>query len=220
MSLLNRLNSRKVPPETPAEQVNKSDPIRSRMIPAEAMEFLRAAALTRVNLVVAGDAGTGKTTLIAALVAWLAERPEPEKANVTINAGMLSLIRLGVPYLAELTVPTGSDSLPHLYTLMLAAAPAMTQAEFYELLNLTPTLLIELQRLKDGRPRVMLVGELQPDGTLKTIFEFKYAGEIDGKSVGRLDLVVPYKGMRVMEHMEAGGIILPNYFSFGGGRDK
>jgi hypothetical protein len=211
MSLWKKHNAGQVPPQTPEEP--KPDPIWTGMISPEAKEILRAAAITGVNLIIAGGAGTGKTTLIEALVAWL---PESVKANVTINAGLLALIRLGVPYLAEVTVPSGGDSLPHLYSLMLAAAPGMTQAEFHELLNGTPTLLIELKQLEGGKRKVTLIAEIQPDGTLKAIFDFTPIELVDGRFVGGLKPVVAigWTQMRVMDHIVAGGIYLPPVWNF------
>lgn len=185
------------------------DVIRSGMISTDALEFLWAAAIAGVNVIIAGDTGTGKTTVIDAIVAWLDKRPEPVKPNVTSNAGLLTPIRQGVPYLSELTVPSGSESLLHLYTLMLAAAPAMTQTEFYELLNQTPTLLIELQQLKDTSRRITLIAEILPDGALMTMYYFELTHEEQGRIMGRMRPEVLSLSRRTLDRIEAAGIDLP-----------
>ncbi len=229
----------------------------------EFIEFIKACVLAKLNIVVSGGTGTGKTTMLNLFSAYipnderiitiedaaelqlrqehvisLEARPkniegkgEVTRGDLVVNAlrmrpdriivgecrsgealDMLQAMNTGHEgSMTTIHANSPRDALHRLETMVLMAGYDLPLRAIREQIASALDLIVQLERMRDGTRRVVSVSEIQGmEGDVivsQDIFKFEYAGQKDGKVVGRLKPT----GIRpkFIEKIEASGIFLP-----------
>jgi pilus assembly protein CpaF len=244
-------------PFTPEELIQRGS------FTAEFIEFIKAAVQAKLNLVVSGGTGTGKTTMLNLFSAYipnderiitiedaaelqlrqehvisLEARPkniegkgEVTRGDLVVNAlrmrpdriivgecrsaealDMLQAMNTGHEG-SMTTVHANSprDALHRLETMVLMAGFDLPLRAIREQIASALDVIVQLERMKDGSRRVVLVTEVQGMESdvivSQDIFKFEHAGVKDGHVAGKLKAT----GIRpkFMEKVEGSGIFLP-----------
>ncbi len=230
---------------------------------AEFIEFIKAAVQGKLNIIVSGGTGTGKTTMLNLFSGYIPDderiitiedaaelqlrqqhvisleaRPkniegkgEVTRGDLVVNAlrmrpdriivgecrssealDMLQAMNTGHEgSMTTVHANTPRDSLHRLETMVLMAGYDLPLRAIREQISSAIDLIVQLERMKDGTRRVVLVTEVQGmEGDVivsQDIFKFEHAGQKDGKIFGKIKPT----GIRpkFMEKLEGGGIFLP-----------
>jgi pilus assembly protein CpaF len=207
------------------DPLTSDDLVRFGTVSQEMVTFLKACVEARLNIVVSGGTGSGKTTTLNVLSSFI---PDDERIITIENAAELQLRQDHVVTLesrpaniegrGEVTI---RDLVVNSLRMCLMAGVELPVRAIREQIAAAVDVIIQQARLKDGSRKVVAVTEVQGmEGdviVLQDIFVFEQTGIENGKIVGRMRPT----GIRpkFVEKFEVANIFLPPNI-FGAGYDR